>query len=368
MRFSRRNIVIAIIVASVAILVIYRIVSGLNKNKDIAKNVAQASVIRIDTVKKRDFVDAVNISGTIRPKLEAEIFPKISGRIVAIKHDVGDKVRAGEVLAVIEHQEISWQEKSARASLALAKAQEDNAKIDLDRANDLAKEKAITEVELEGYQLKYKSTHAQRLSAEASADIATQRLKDSSVSSIIGGVVTRRAADIGSSVSPGFSIFTVQDLSELRLVTTVDAQTLVRLKKGSIAALKIDKPSITVRGKVITLSPSLDAHSRRATVEIEVIDKTHTLVPNMFIDGTLELNRTSGVLCVPNKAIINLGGKMSVYRVLDGKVHLVHPKLGQTDGDNTIVLDGLHDGDVVSTSGLDRLHDGDAVTIEETAH
>jgi hypothetical protein len=76
MRFSRRNIIVAVALVCLTALVIFRIVSGLSKNKAKPEAMTNVSVILVDTVKKRDIIDQVNISGTIRPKLEAEIFPK----------------------------------------------------------------------------------------------------------------------------------------------------------------------------------------------------------------------------------------------------------------------------------------------------
>jgi len=366
-RVSRRTLIISAIVSVIVLIAVIRVVNQLGKKNAKTASAEQALVIKVETVAKGQVVEQVKISGTIRPINEVEIFPKIAGRIEAIKVEPGDNVKAGDVLAVIEHKEIGLQEKSARASLAIAKASENAAKIDLERGRELYGEGVIAKVELEGYELKYDTAKAQRLNASAQTDIVSQRLKDAWVTSPIKGTVAKKMVDVGTSVAEAMPIFSIQDLSKLKLVTTVDAETLSQLTKGSAVLLKIDYPPLTIKGKVAMLSPSLDPHSRRAAIEIDIEEHNKNVIPNMFVDGTVELKNLQNVLTVPNKALFLLHGKNAVYRIKDGKAWAVTPNLGQRDDINSIVLEGLNESDVVAVSGLDRLHDGSLVITEEAA-
>lgn len=367
MNLKWRTVLIGLAVVLFGSIAGFRIFSRLaTKNANTSPD-QQALVIRVEKVSKGEVVDQVKISGTIRPVNEVEIYPKIPGRIIALNFNVGDKVHAGDVLAIIEHQEILLQQKSARASLAMAKTNEAAAKTYLNRARELFQERAMAKAELEAIEQKYDIAAAQALAAEAEADIAGQQLRNASITSLINGTITRRVVALGANVSPSMPVFTVQDLSKLKLLTSVDAHTLVRLKKGSWALLTVDELQLKISGKVISLAPSLDSQSRRAEVEIEIDDKSGKLVPNMFIDGSLVLSKINSALIVPNRALITANARPSIFRVVDGKIQVVSPELGQRDTINSQILDGLAEGDVIAVSGLDRLREGSAVTIEETA-
>lgn len=367
MKLKRRTFLIVIAVALMVIMVSVRIISRFTKNQNTGISEQDAPIIRVEKIARVTLAESIKISGTIRPINEVEIFPKIVGRITSINFDVGDRVKAKDVLAVIEHREIALQDQSAKASLAIAKSSEAQALVDLKRARELFLEKALAKANLEGLELKYDMAQAQVKNAKAEAAIAHEQLQNARITSLIDGTLTKRIAAIGMSVSPQAPVFIVQDISKLKLVTSVDAATLARLKKGDTATLFIDELKLTISGKVITLAPSLDANSRRAAVEIE-IDKTEArLVPNMFIDGSLVMNKLENVLAVPNKAIIMANEKNTVFRVVNGKVEELHPRLGVKDGDNTVVISGLNEGDEVAVSGLERLHDGSLITIEEIA-
>lgn len=333
------------------------------KNADVQSNQSPI-VVRVNKVVKGDIVDQIKISGTIRPNHEVDIYPKMPGRVIALKFDVGDKVNAGDVLAVIEHDEAELQEKSAKASLAMAKTNEAAAKIELERARELFVERAMTKAELEAIEQKYSVAKAQARAAIAQADIATQQLKNATITSLTSGTVTNRNTTLGAHVSPQAPIFAVQDISKLKFVTSVDAQTLLRLKKGTRAALSFDQIPDEVTGHVKSVAPSLDLQSRRGEIEIEIDDKSGKLVPNMFIDGALILSTIKDVLIVPNRAVVTDTKTPRLFRVVDGRVHVVNPRLGPRDNVHSQILDGLALGDLIAVSGLDRLREGSVVAAE----
>ncbi len=365
MKPSRRILLIVAVVA-VSGLVGIRIVSRLLQSRAPASGDAQALIVRAVKVTTGEIIDQISISGTIRPHREVDIFPKSQGRVLTLNYEVGDKVKAGDVLAVIEHQEIELQVKSARASLAMAKTNENAAHIDLKRARELYVERAMAKTELEEFEQKYAVAKAQSLSALAQADIAAQQLQNAYTTSLINGTIIKRMTAVGANVSPQAPIYAVQDLSKLKLVTSVDAPTLVRLKKGSTATLKVAELDTDVVGHVSSVAPSLDQQSRRAEVEIEIDDQNGKLVPNMFIDGSLVLNRLANALIVPNGAVVLAQDQPFIFRLTNGKAEAVRAQIGNKDAHNTQIVAGLNEGDMIAVSGLDRLRDGLAITIEAT--
>jgi membrane fusion protein (multidrug efflux system) len=364
MKITARKVFFALLALFLGI-VVFRIVS--NVRKKVGKNEAeeQVFIIRTDKVARKDFFDRLKISGTIRPFNEIDIFPKIAGRIIELNFNVGDLVKTSDVLAVIEHKELSLQEKSALAALAIAKASEQSAHNDLERAKKLFAENALAKNQLEQLELKYELAKAQGLSADAQAKLASQQLSNATITSLISGAITRRPVNVGSQVAPQTLLFSVQDSAKLKLVTSVDAETLRRLKKGMEASFMSNSiPKKEYKGTLASLSPSLDAHSKRAAIELEIENADQDLIPNSFVDGFLVLNKEQSVLVISNRAINYAGEKPSIYKVVDAKIQIVFPELGPHDQEYTVVKSGLVEGDVVAISGLTDLSEGQAVTIE----
>lgn len=343
----------------------FRIAASVKKNRLLSQPNEQVLVVKTHTVGKGKLVDQVRISGTIRPANEIDIFPKIAGRIVSLNVDLGDFVKAGQVLAVIEHKEVALQEKSALAGAAVAQANEASAHRELVRAKKLFQESAISQAQLEGAQLKYDLARAQRQNADAQADIARQTKANAQITSLISGFITKRTVTLGSMVGTQSPIFTVQDISKLKLSTSVDASALQRLKKGTMASISLERVAQKIFSGVVTLlSPSLDAQSRRAAIEIEISEPYEGLVPNMFVDGFLILGTSTDSLIIPNKSIRGSGQDARVFKVVDQKITVVSPRLGASDENNTEVVSGLSEGDVIVISGLENLREGVVVSVE----
>src|SRR5207248_6623405 len=124
---------------------------------------------------------------------------------------------------------------------------------------------------------------AQVAQAEAAAGLAAQQLENSRIESPISGTVIRRPVNVGAFVGPQTVAFTLQDVAALKLESSVDAAGFARLVKGAEAEVVIDSlPGETFKGKVTLLSPSLDAQTRRASVELEIDNSSGRLLPNMF--------------------------------------------------------------------------------------
>lgn len=360
------RILLVAIALAIIVVVGIRIAESVKKNAPADADVDPTTVVRAHTIAKGPFTDEVKVSGTIRPANEVDIYPKIPGRIVKMSAEVGDDVNAHQVLGVIEHNELLLQEKSARAALAIARANEKNAANDLARSKRLFSERVVSEAQLEGAQLKYDMAKAQTLSAAAQAEIAAQQVANAKITSPIAGTVVRRHANVGSNVSPQAPVFSVQDISTLKFVTSVDAATLAKLKRGTQASFTLGS-SDTFRGTISTLSPNLDPRSRRAAVEIDIEEADQSLIPNLFVDGSLILGTLENVLLVPNQAIDLTQTPPRVYRIVNHKIEIITPELGASNQQLTVVKSGLNAGDQVVVGNLERMREGMNVKIEDMA-
>lgn len=356
----------------VLILVMAALVAGVGVRVAQVRSTAKApeerpvegALIRTAKVARADVVDRIALTGTVRPRNEVDVFAKVSGKIESLSAQVGDKVKAGQVLATIEHKEIAWQAKSAQAAQAVAKANLDGAKLDYDRTLALFKGNAATQAQVDGAKVRLDLSQAQAAQAEAAAGLAQQQLDNARVEAPISGTVIRRPVNLGNMVGATMPLFTVQDVAALKLETSVDAAGFARLTKGAEARVFVDSyPDQVFSGKVTLLSPSLDAGSRRAAVEVEVDNASGRLLPNMFAHADIAVGRLPGALVVPRDALLESAGGVQLFRVKDGKAQAIRPKLGPSDGDKVVVLDGVAEGDEVAVSGVGGLTDGVVVRV-----
>lgn len=355
-----KKIVLAVVGLAFVGLVLVR-VSQASQAKKAAAVVSEeaAVVVKGAKVSPRDIAQTVALTGQIRPKNEVEIFPKLGGRIEAVKVKVGDRVKAGTVLAVVEHKELAWQVKQAEAAARMAEANLSQARDELKRTETLFKSGGAPQAALDGAKTKAAVAEAQLAQAEAAAGLARTALSNASVTSPIGGIVTRKRTDVGAMVGPTTSLFQVQDAAELKLEAAVEANEAMRMQENQPVEIEVDGlPGEKFEGKVSVLSPTLDSQTRRAWVEVSVPNAKGRILPNMFARATVRVGTLASALSIPRSAVFESVGGKAVYVIREGKAQLVKPAFGLGDADFLVIETGLNEGDVVATAGLGLLADG----------
>ncbi len=325
----------------------------------------EAAHVRSAKVVRADLADKVGFTGTIRPRNEVDVFPKVPGRIEALLVQVGDKVKAGQVLAVIEHKEIAWQAKAAEAAVQMARANLDGAKLNLDRTTALFQGGSAPQAQVDGAKVQHAAASAQLAQAEAAAGLANQSLANATVVAPITGTVTRRPVNLGMNVGPQTTMVTIQDVATLKLEASVDAAAYARLARDLPAEILVDTHPAPFPGKVSLLAPTLDGLTRRAALEIEVDNSSGKLLPNMFARAEVVVGRLTGVVAVPREALFEGGGGAVVFRIKDGKAQMLRPQFGPADKGLVAVPEGLSEGDEVAISGQAGLADGAAVKVSQ---
>lgn len=345
-------------------LVAWRVVEVKKARSAPVQKASEVALVRVGRVAPADLAEIVSFTGTVRPRNEVEIFPKLGGRIETLDAQIGDKVKAGQLLATIDHKEIGWQAKAAQAALEVARSQLAGAKLEYDRTMSLFKGGSAPQAALDGAKVRLDLAQAQAAQAEAGAGLAQQNLDNARIVTPIAGTVIRRPVNVGAQVGQQVSIFTIQDVATLKLEASVDASGFARLQKGMPAKVTVEAlPGETFEGHVSLLSPSLDAATRRAAVEIEIDNGSGHLLPNMFARAEVTVGNLKNALAVPKDAVLEAAGGAVVYRVKGDHVEMVRPRLGSADGARVAVLDGLSDGDLVAVSGVANLADGMPVKI-----
>lgn len=362
------RIALAAAILALAVLVGARAVQVVRAGMRPAERPAEATLVATIRVARGEVSERISLTGTVRPRNEVEVLSKVAGRVESVRAQVGDRVRAGQVLAVVEHREIEWRARAAQAALAVAEANHDGARLEWQRNQTLFEGGAIAPAALDAARVRLALAEAQRAQARAAAGLAQQELDNSQATSPIAGTVTRRPVNVGAQVQTTTVLFAVQDVASLKLESSVDAATFARLKHGAPAMVSIDSiPGEVFSGRVALLSPSLDPQTRRAAVEIAIDNTQGRLLPNMFAHVEVTVGRLEGTAVIPREAVLEAAGGPVVYRIRGGKAEAIRPRMGPGDERSVTVLGGLAEGDEVAVSGLGGLTDGAAVRAVPSA-
>ncbi|HEY3451819.1 MAG TPA: efflux RND transporter periplasmic adaptor subunit [Myxococcales bacterium] len=358
----------AVVVLAILGAIAWQVKAFLDKKAEPTKTVEQVALVKAERVVRADLADKVSFTGTIRPRNEVDVFPKTGGRIEFLPIQLGDKVKAGQVIAIVEHKEIGWQAKASEAAVGLAKANLDGAKLNHDRTAALFTGGSATQAMVDQVKIGLALAQAQLAQAEAAAGLAQQSLANATILAPIAGTVTRRPVNVGSNVGPASVVCTVQDVGTLKLEAAVDATSFARIKKGFPVEVGVDAlPGEEFAGKVSLLSPTLDATTRRAALEIEVDNSSGKLMPNMFAKADVMVGELKGTVAAPALALFQAGGGAAVYRIKAGRAELIRPVFGPADHGLVAVLSGLAEGDELATTGQANLADGAPVKVAEGA-
>lgn len=315
------------------------------------ENGGQASARQVPVIvahpKLKDFALEVEALGTVRAKESVDITAKVADRVAAIHFEEGKQVRKGEVLVELDNEE-------ARADLAAAEAAERESRSQFKRSQELFQTQALSQAQLD-------QLEATMLANQARVAAARSRLNDRLITAPFTGRVGLRNVSLGSLVSPGGVITTLDDLSVVKLDFAVPELFLSSLKPGlTVEARSSAYPNALFKGRVDSVATRVDPTTRAIVVRALIDNKDHRLRPGMFM--TLQLVRSDGVaLMLPESAIVPEDSKHFVFVVADGHADKREVKIGRRRPGEVEILKGVTEQDTVVIDGTLNLHDGTPV-------
>lgn len=285
--------------------------------------------------------------GTARANESVEVTSKASNTVTAIRFEEGDRVRKGEVLIELDNAEV-------RASLAEAEAALAESQNQFKRSRDLFTSKALSESQLDLIEATLKANRAR-------VDVAKARLADTIIRASFDGTVGFRRVSVGSLVSPGSVITTLDDASSIKLDFTVAETYIHALQKNlPVIAATAGLPGREFRGKVTHLDSRVDPVTRSIAVRAELPNPKGELRPGMFMTVRLE-GEVSPALLVPEGAIVPEQGHTYVFVVENGVAQRRDVKLGKRRPGEVEIVAGLKEHERVVAEGTQNLRDGGAV-------
>ena len=298
----------------------------------------------------------LKLPASIHGFIETPVYAKVAGYLKTIKVDKGDRVKQGQVLAVLESPELDHQVENARATYELQKVTDDRNQI-LVRTGVVAQQTAD-------------DSHAAMLEAKEALNqlVATQAYEV--MSAPFAGIITARNVDPGAMVSQatastttsGPPILLMATLTPLRIYADVPQGAAPFIKDGDQVTVTVGEyPKRAFPGTVTRHPDALDAETRTMRVEVDLDNRDSALLPGMYAIVSLSVSTPSGVPMVPDDALIFHGGKVFVPVVRDRRMHLAEVTLGYDNGVNVEVTSGISDRDVVAINVGQSAHEGEIV-------
>ncbi len=308
-------------------------------------------------------------TGRTAPGQEAVLYARATGTLSERKVDIGDRVKQGDVLAIISAPEVPHEIDVAKARVEQMEARKELAELLLERGETLAGSNAFSKEDLDERRSGTKTAAADLHSARAEVSRLQELQGFLTIRAPFDGTITARRVDIGDQIKgdPAAGdgwLFRISRLDERRMVLHVPPATALQIRTGGEAYVSFaDLPGRTFPGKIVRSSGVIDSDS--GTMRVELLLPNDDLVLPAGLSGIARINTkpASQVLLVPSNAILNRGGVPSLAIIEGSKVKFLSVKPGRTLGAKIEILSGLSADKEVILSPNALLQDGDAVEV-----
>ncbi len=346
------------------------------------------------------------ITGKLEAVQQANIVPKVPGKVARVEVDVGSRVSAGQVLVALENKDLADRLNQAEAAVAqaeagltqaqaglkAAQANLENARASLavaeanyNRAKELLAAGAISQADFEGrYELPYKQARQQveassaqveqaqaavrvqeaaLAGARANASLARTAYEDSFIRAPFSGVVTARYINPGEMAATA-PVVSLANLDKVVVKATCGEKLINQLKVGQkvkvvVAAVRPEP----FEGTITHIGPAAEAQTKAFPVKVEIDNPDHVLKPGMFAEVRIDTSSREQLL-IPREALVRDGESTFVWVVKDGRVQRRAVTAGESDGKKVAILSGLEAGEEVVTAGYEGLAEGAEVRVK----
>lgn len=395
--------------AILAVLIAAGIVTGLlprlRREKTLAASViteaAQRPIVNVVAAQTAAAHHSLDLPGDMQALIESPLFARTDGYMSKRNVDIGDVVKAGQVMAEIETPELDQQLQQARATLSnsrsnlkelqanitLAQANLNMARTTFERWKILQQKGAIArqdfdekDADLQVKQATLEAAQARLLSARdmvTANEAAVRRLEQTkSFSHVVApfdGIVTARLMDVGTLVNAGNSganheIFRVADLNVMRIFVNVPQTWVSQIHDGQQAEVRVQElPGKVFHAVVAHSTHEVDTASRSMLVILRTPNPGHLLLPGMYSQVRFATSGPVTAVLIPRDALSNgAQGTRVATAGPDGKVHFKTVRVGNDFGNEIEILDGLSAQELVIVNPSDSVREGVEVEIRKT--
>jgi len=345
----------------------------------------QDSFVSVETVRSQrcHLDERVDLVGSLEPVDQVQVRSRIIGYLEKLPYDVGDSVRAGEI--VVELGDLTYQERVSRAGQAqkvaiaqrgAAIARRDQIQLEVQRFKDLARSGVSTEQQQEDAEARLAVAEAEisleeaRVS-EASTEIqrAEAALSELRIATPISGIVAERTVEVGDLAKSEEVLLRIVNLKRIRTIVHIVERDYEKIRSGQPAIIGVDSvPDMTFNGTVIARAPVIDPETRTARVMIEIENSGEQLKPGMHARVTIVASHRDNAQVVPVSALHERNGRQFVFvSEADSVARRRFVTTGIRDGELVEILSGIDPAATVITLGSRLVQDGSSIRVTRAA-
>ena len=322
--------------------------------------------VKLVTVGLESMQSAPEFAGEVRAQVESRLGFRVAGKITRRQVEVGQHVKAGQVLAQLDPQDYKLAADAAKAQLTAAAANRDLAVADFKRFKELKEQNFISGAELERRDATLKAAQAQFSQAQSQLSGQGNQLAYATLVADVPGVVTAVEAEPGQVVAAGSPVVRLAQDGPRDVVFSVPEDKVAAIKVGSRVTVRAWSTSATVKGLVRELAASADPVTRTFLVKVALSGKEMPALGSTVAVQPQALSRSAvPVIKLPTSALRQEGNATAVW-VFDPAsmtVKLVPVQVVTADGNDVVVVGGLQPGMQVVVAGVHVLQAGQKVTV-----
>jgi RND family efflux transporter MFP subunit len=346
---------VIVVVALTAGLVMGHDLNIRRQTNELVDERSQGSNVLVEKIGQTPQSQTLDLPATIHGYIETSIYAKLPGYMKKIEVDKGDRVKTGEVLAILESPETDQEVANARANYRIAAITDERYQL-------LVRQQVVPQETAD-------QTHATMLQDKATLeqDVALQAYEV--VRSPVDGIVTARYVDPGALIpqtttpaTAATPIVAVATLSPLRVYAYVPQSAALFINDGDPAVITVsERPNVSYKGPIIRHPEALDDTSRTMLAEVDLPNENSSLYPGMYGRMAMKVAMRESGTVVPDDALVFRDGKVYVPVVRGDELRLVSVTLGYDNGQNVVVRGDVNEDDMVALNMGQAVEDGEHV-------
>lgn len=333
----------------------------------------QAAILEVRTLhpQQANPVDEIVLPGATQPYINSPIYARASGYLVEWYHDIGARVKKGDLLAVIDAPDLDKQLLQAHADLETSKANANLAEITANRWQGLLSTRSVSKQATDQAVDNHRASQATVESYAANERRYADLVGFERIYAPFDGIITVRNTDNGWLIAAGQNapkqeLFQIAQISVLRVFVAVPEVYSRAARVGAKARLTLDEyPNRSFAGKITRTSDSIDMASRTLNTEVDIDNSSGLLLPGAYVQVHLALPRQIASVIVPSNTLLFRSEGLRVGVVRNNVAQLVPVTIGTDYGETVAVVSGLTASDQVIENPSDSLVSGTRVQVTQ---
>ena len=304
-----------------------------------------------------------NLMGLIYSKSSPSLAVEVSGRVVKIIADVGDEVKAGDILAKIDSEKYNLQFSQAKAEIARLSALLVNKELDLQRAEKLFKDNLVSEEMMDRAKADFNALKEQMNAADAQLRNANRLIEETNIKAPIESEVAIKHIDAGDYVQPGMVVYELVDTKNLKVDLSFPEYLSPKLKKGlEVRITSPTNPDEIVISKIKDIKPNIDSRNKSLTTIID-FENPGTWLPGASSRATVVFSKFENAIVVPQISVVRRSIGEVIYVVKGDSVKETLVKTGLRKEGYIQILEGIALNDEIVKDGAGFLADSSIIEI-----